>query len=474
MDMAGCGTGQGHGHPVPPAQNNGFPPWGSQPPTSAQYPASQHINNPNDYSYGGAPNAVLCQTSDGVTGFMIWHGDPNAFPAVAQIQYSNGPVYPASCPPQSTDWGSMLPPTPDSALISTQGFVPRHDPSLPVAQYQPKPGARDGIPPVPTWDVPRVMPMPSAGEIDLLNLGQWQGQAVPGPGPLPVPGLGLGNTAVELRERQMIEPRSVVESTVHTMDLLTQPMTSHEPSYILTGNGQKRNIWEGSIEEITIDDDEVGSPDIFDEISKDQSKSPNIPENDGGSSTSKEATTSLEPSPLILSSSIGSPARRRKNVAKPSTPVKRFLATSNNVQPRKKRPAMDGAVRFPTSSYVPGAVRLPVISETIIDLEDYAAGTVVELPQGSTMPEGDTEDVDYSRFLSLSPKWEAEMDCVFDFDGASLGWKNDPFWENEDPAQTGEQSCPRHPMMVFRGTEKAPFNLDAWVDDELEMSLWTL
>lgn len=367
----------------------------------------------------------------------------------------------------------MLPPTPESALISTQGFVPRHDPSLPVAQYQPKPGARDGIPPVPLWDEPRVMPMQSAGEIDLLNFGQWQGQAVPGPGPVPGPGLGI--TAVETRERRMIEPRPVVDSTMHTMDLLTQPMTSHEPSYIHTGKGQKRNIWEGSIEEITIDDDEVGSPDIFDEIFKDQSKSPNITENDGGSSTSsKEATTSLEPSPLILSSSIASPVRRRKNVAKPSTPVKRLLATSNTVQSRKKRPATDGAVRFPTPSYVPGAVRLPVISETIIDLEDNAGGTIVELPLGSMTLEGNAEEVDYSKLFPLSPKWEAEMDSFFDFDGASLSWKNDPFWENEDAAQTGEQGCPRHPMMVFRGTKKAPFNLDAWVDDELEMPLWSL
>lgn len=369
----------------------------------------------------------------------------------------------------------MLPPTPESALISTQGFVPRHDPSLPVAQYQPKPGARDGIPPVPLWDEPRVMPMQSAGEIDLLNFGQWQGQAVPAPVPVPVPVLEI--IAVETRERRMIEPRPVVESTMHTMDLLTQPMTSHEPSYIHSGKGQKRNIWEGSIEEISIDDDELGSPDIFDEIFKDQSKSPNITENDGGSSTSgsKEATTSLEPSPLILRSSIASPVRRRKNVAKPSTPVKRFLATSNTVQSRKKRPATDGAVRFPTPSYVPGAVRLPVVSETITDLEDYAAGSVVELPQGLTMPEGYTEEVvDYSSFFSVSPKWEAEMDSVFDFDGASLSWKNDPFWDNEDSAQTREHGCSRHPMMVFKGTKKAPFDLDAWVDDELEMSLWSV
>lgn len=400
---------------------------------------------------------------------MIWHGDPNAFPTVAQIHYGTGPIYPTSCPPQSVGWGPMPPPTPDSALISTQGFVPRQDASFPIVQYQPKPGAQDGVPSLPKRDVPRVMPMPRAGEIDLLKLGQWQGQAVQVSVPDP------GATVTQTGTPQIIDPRPVVESTVHAIDLLTQPMTSQEPSYVLSGEGQKCNVSDRSIEAATIIDDEASSLDLFKDIVKDRSKSPNVSENNVATSTSKEATKPLEPSPLILSSSIASPDRKTKKAAKPRTSVRRFLATTNNGQPRKKLLKMDGTAKSAAPSCTSRAIRSPAISETIINPEDnVSAGSLAEVPRRSAMPEEDTDEVDYLQPLPSSPNWEAEMNSLFEFDGASLGWKNEAFWKKEDSAQTGQHGCPGHPMKVFRGTRKLPFCLDPWVDDELKMPLWGL
>lgn len=469
IEMAQYGISQGHGHPVPPAQNNGLAPWTSEPPTPAHYPASQHINNPNGYSYG-APNAVLCQTPEGVTGFMIWHGDPNAFPAVAQIQYGNGSIYPTSYPSQAAGWGPMPPPTPDSALISTQGFLPRHDPSFPVIQYQPKLGKQDGVSVLPKRNVPRVMPIPSAGEIDLLKLGEWHEQALAVPVPVPEPEA----TVTQTGETQTIEPRPVVESTVRAIDLLTQPMTCEEPSYILSGEGQEGTVSDGSIEETAITDVEAISVDISEETVENQSKSPNILEDNGGSSTGREPTKSLEPSPLILSSSLVSPERKQPKTAKPRTPVKRLLAI-NNVQRRKKRPTRDGTSKPPTSSYAPGTVRLPATSGTTINLEDNVrVRPEVEVPWGSATPKETTEEAHHSSLFPSSPNWEAEMNSLFDFSGASLAWTNQPFWKDEDPAQTGQHGCPGHAIKVFRGSEKAPFSLDPWVDDELKMPLWAV
>ena len=399
---------------------------------------------------------------------MIWHGDPNAFPDVAQIHYGNGPVYPSSYPPQSMAWGPMPPPTPDSSLISTQGFVPSHDPSFPVAQYQPRPATQDGEFSIPGKDVPRVMPTPISREIDLLKLGQWQGQAVPVP--LPGPGAPANGTGKD----QVIETRPVVESTVRALDLLTQPMTSPEPSYILSGKGQELDISEESTEEASIVDDIATHSSIFDEIVKDQSKSSDISESNEGSSTSRGATNSLEPSPLIFSSFIASTDRNRKKIAKGRTPVKRFLAATKTVQTQKKRPRKDGTTKPPNPSCTAGAIRSSATSMAIINLENDTAGSVGQATQGSTPPNGDPEEVDYLRPLPSSPNWEAEMNGLFDFDGASLCWRDESFWENEDPGQTGQHGCPGHPMKIFRGTIRAPFSLDPWVDDELLIPLWAI
>lgn len=464
--MAKYGISQGQSHPVPPTQSNRTASWTAKPPIPAhRYPASQHINNPMDYSYG-APNAVLCQTPDGVTGYMIWHGDPNAFPTSAHIHYEIGPVYPKSCPSKSNvGWGPLPPPTPDSGVISTQGFVPHHDFSYPAARYQSRPGSQDSITSVPGRDVPRVMPMPSAGGIDLLNFGQWQGNAVPAPGP------GQVATATQTGECQFIGQRPVVETTARAMDLLTQPMTPQDPSYILSGKQSKWNLEEWSSGETTVFNGGVNFLDLCDETVADQSKSPNVFENNGGVWSSREATMSLDPSLLMLSSSIASPDRYQKRAAKPGPPIKRFLAMNNNVQSRKKRHTMDGIAESQIPGCASGAIGSPVTSETISNPENNAAGWVVKVAQGTAKLKRNTIKVDSPNPFPSSPNWEKEMNSLFDFDGASLCWIDEPFWKNEDPAQTGQHGCPGHPMKIFRGTKKAPFSLNPWVDDELHIPL---
>lgn len=83
MNMAQYSSGVGP--PIPPTQSinenaqlvNNSADWNGGP-LASPYPTAQHINNLTDSN--AAPQAVLCQTADGVTGYVIWHGVPEAFP----------------------------------------------------------------------------------------------------------------------------------------------------------------------------------------------------------------------------------------------------------------------------------------------------------------------------------------------------------------------------------------------------------
>ena len=339
---------------------------------------------------------------------------------------------------------------PNSGLIPTQGFITQMDPALLSAPHQPGIVAQGMVPSAARADVPRVMPVPSPGQIDLLNYGQWQGQAVRQP----------ETTATQTAKSQIIEPQPVSGSNIRAINLLTQAHAAKEPSYILSGKGQKRKI-----EEVTTINDECKALDVSGETHE--------------SSASKEATSSPETSPPILSSSVTSPDRNNKKSVTPKTPVKRVLATTCDVQPHKKRRTMDAEAKSsvaasPASTSASKVGKSPAIPRAII-IEDKQTTNAIEkeLP-GSATPKAKIDDAELPEALNFTTDFmlDEEMNKFFDFDETSVNWNDQPFWINEDTTQTGEHGYPDHPLNRFRQAEELNFSLNPWEDTETEMPLW--
>jgi len=428
MNMAQYSSGVGP--PIPPTQSinenaqlvNNSADWNGGP-LASPYPTAQHINNLTDSN--AAPQAVLCQTADGVTGYVIWHGVPEAFPHS---------IYPASHPPPGMAFTPMQTPTPDRRGLPAQhlqGFTPQFDPRFISAQYPTGSGTHDGGFSALGKEMPRVVPMPSAEELRSMSSGQWSGQLVATPG---TPCM-----------QKIIHPRPVSGANIRAINLLTQPQPSNEPSYVLGGTERKRKNGE-----VTFVDD------VF--------KFRDIPGNPQESSTSREDTIPLGSSPPVPIYSVASPNDIIKKSEEKKTPVKRSIAATYNVRPRKKGRMIDAAAKHPASDTTSSALGSPSASATIIKARKEHVDPPEEMSQRSTSPEGDTIDKEFMRFKQMMTN--AGMDEFFDFDLASNGWQEEPFWINEDPTQTSEHG---HPLTRFRRREDLSFNLNPWEDDELPM-----
>ncbi|KAI9880198.1 MAG: hypothetical protein M1830_004784 [Pleopsidium flavum] len=423
----------GFSSPVPPTQNannkaqlvDSCADWNGIP-SATPYPTTQDINNLSGST--AAPQAVLCQTADGVTGYVIWHGAPEAFPQS---------IYPASQPPQGMAFTPMRTPTPDRRRRSAQrpqSFIAQSDPRFGSAHFPVGTEGHDGGSVASRKDMPRVVPMPSAEELRSMCAGQRLGQL----------GATSGTPAAQTGPNKIIHPRPISGADIRAINLLTQPRTSREPSYVLGGTENKPKNWE-----FAIVDDDFSIRDIFQDPAE--------------SSTSREDTT-LDSSPPVPIYSVATTSETKKSPEEKKTPVKRSIAATCNVRPRKKGRMIDAATTHPASDNSASALGSPSASVTIINARKGYVDPQEGTTQRSTSAEGDALDKEFMQFKQMM--MDAGMDDVFDCDLASDGWQEEPFWINEDPTQTSEQG---HLLTRFRKLEDLSFNLNPWDDDELPM-----